>query len=70
MRGEREGNGERGTKYSSQEPKVQEGDTEVVPKMSGLYREEPMVQGQPGPWAGEFSVEGRVCQPYPVTGWD
>ena len=28
-------------------------------KMSGLYREEPLGEGQPSPWAGKFRVEGR-----------
>lgn len=36
--------------------------------MAGLYREEPQEEGQPSPWAGEFGVEDRVCQPYLVTG--
>ena len=31
-------------------------------KMSGLYREEALVEGQPSPWAGKFRVGGRVCQ--------
>ena len=31
-------------------------------KMSGLYREEPLGEGQPSPWAGKFRVGGRVCQ--------
>ena len=31
-------------------------------KMSGLYREEPLGQGQPSSSAGKFRVEGRVCQ--------
>ena len=33
-----------------------------VTKMSGLYREEPLGEGQPSPWAGKFRVGGRVCQ--------
>ena len=41
-----------------------------VTNMSGLYREESLEEGQPSPWAGEFRVEGRVCQPYPVTSRD
>ena len=36
--------------------------------MSGLYREEPLGEGQPSVWAGEFRVEGGVGQLYPVTG--
>jgi hypothetical protein len=31
-------------------------------KMSGLYREEPLGEGQASPWAGKFRVGGRVCQ--------
>lgn len=34
----------------------EKGDT----KMSGLYREEPLREGQPSPWAGKSRVEGRV----------
>ena len=30
--------------------------------MSGLYREEPLREGQPSPWAGKFKVGDRVCQ--------
>ena len=51
---------------SSQEAK----DTRAVTKMSGLYREEPLGEGQPSPWAGKFRLEGSMCQPYPVTGRD
>jgi len=29
-------------------------------KMSRLCREEPLREGQPSPWAGKFSVGGRV----------
>lgn len=36
--------------------------------MSELYTEEPLGEEQPSPWAGEFSVEDRVCQLYTVTG--
>jgi hypothetical protein len=38
--------------------------------MSGLYREEPLREGQRSPWAGEFGVEGGVCQPYSVASRD
>jgi hypothetical protein len=31
-------------------------------KMSGLYREEAVGEGQPSLWAGEFRVGGRVWQ--------
>lgn len=30
-------------------------------KMSGFYREKPLGEGQPSPWAGKFRVGGRVC---------
>ena len=33
-----------------------------------FYREEPLWEGQPSVWAGEFRVEGGVGQLYPVTG--
>lgn len=39
-------------------------------KMAGLYREKPQGERQPSPWAGEFTAEGCMCQPYPVTGRD
>jgi hypothetical protein len=59
MWGEAKRKGERGAKYSSQEAKGTKG---VVPKMSGLHREEPL-------WE-ESRVEGGVCQPHPVMGRD
>lgn len=31
-------------------------------KMSGFYREKPLGEGQPSPWAGKFRVGGRICQ--------
>ena len=31
-------------------------------KMSEFYREEPLEEGQPGPWSGNFKVGGKVCQ--------
>ena len=31
-------------------------------KMSGLYREEPLGEGQLRPWAGKFGVGIKVCQ--------
>ena len=64
-RGKEEGRG--GAKYCSQEAKGTKG---VVPKMSGLYREEPLWERQPRPWAGESRVEGGACQPHPVMGRD
>ena len=30
--------------------------------MSGLYREEPLEEGQFSPWAGKFRVWDRVCK--------
>lgn len=36
--------------------------------MAGLYRQEPLGEGQPSSWAGEFQVEGGVWQTHPVTG--
>ena len=30
--------------------------------MFGLYREEPLGEGQPSPWARKFRVWGKVCQ--------
>jgi hypothetical protein len=30
--------------------------------MSGIYKEEPLGEGQPSPWARKFRVGGRVCQ--------
>lgn len=35
--------------------------------MAGLYRKEPLGEGQPNPWPGKFEIEGGVCQSYPVT---
>lgn len=43
-------------KYSSQEDKGTKG--EQVIKISGLYREEPLGDGKPSPWAGEFWGRG------------
>ena len=31
-------------------------------RISELYREDPLGEGQPSPWAGKFRVGGRVCQ--------
>lgn len=62
-----EGRGERGTRYSTQKAKgTKKGQ---VTKMPGLYKQEP-VGRTAQPLAGEFRVEGGVCQPYPVTGRD
>lgn len=35
-----------------------------VTKMAGLYSEGHLGKGQPCPWAREFRIEGKVCQPY------
>lgn len=58
-------------------PKVQKGQATTV---SGLCREEPLQEGQPNPWVGEFGVGNqgwggsgvgvRLYQPYPVTSRD
>jgi hypothetical protein len=44
---ERERGGERG----------REGERE----MSGLYREQPLEERKPSPWAGKFRAEGAEC---------
>ena len=31
-------------------------------KKSELYREEPLGEGQPSPWAGKFRVGGGICR--------
>jgi hypothetical protein len=31
-------------------------------KKSALYREEPLWEGQPRPWAGKFRVGGKIYQ--------
>ena len=43
---------------------------ERMHKMPGLYREEPLREGQTSLRAGQFRVEGGVCQPYPATSRD
>lgn len=53
------GRGERGTRVAAaRKPKVT--------KTSGLYREEPLAEGQPSPWAAEFRIKGGVFKSYPV----
>ena len=52
------------------QPRGQKVKKEWVARMVGLYREEQLGKGQPSPWAGEFGVEGRICQPHPVTDRD
>lgn len=41
-----------------------------VAKMAGLYREKLLGIKIVSPWAGTFTVGGRVCQSSPVTGRD
>jgi len=60
--------GERGTRCSSQEGKRFKGLGKT--KISGLYREDPLTKGHLYLWAGDFGVEGRVCQPHSVTDRD
>ena len=50
---------------AARRPKVQK---RQLTKMSAFCREEHLWDGQPSPWAGEFRVEGRICQLYLVTG--
>ena len=73
-RGRREGRG--GIKHSTQEAKGAKGTKKKKKKkkgggkqrkMFGLCRE---VNRGVGPGGGEFRVEGRVCQSYPVMGRD
>lgn len=49
-------------------PRGQKVKGQQVTKVAGFYREEPLWEGQPSPWDEEFKVEGRVGQPYSVTG--
>lgn len=37
-------------------------------EMSGLCSEEPLEEGKPCSWAGDFRVAGGVPQPCPVAG--
>lgn len=53
--------GERGTRRSS--PGGQSSKKVRVTKMSVLYREEALGEGQSSPCVGEFRTEGGVCQP-------
>jgi hypothetical protein len=39
-------------------------------KMFGLYREEPLGEGQPNPWASKFKEGGRACQVGTVGCWE
>jgi hypothetical protein len=39
-------------------------------KTFSLHREEPLGEGQPSPWAGQFRVGGRVCQIAPEGCWE
>lgn len=47
-----------------------EGGRERENKTSELYREEPLGEGKPSPWAGKLRVEAGMCQAYPLTGRD
>jgi hypothetical protein len=51
-----------GEKERKGAPKEREGRKKKRDLMSILYREEPLGEGQPSPWAGKFRVLGRVCQ--------
>lgn len=42
----------------------------MVIKISGLYQEETLEEGQTSPLTGEFRVGSRVCKPYTVKGRD
>lgn len=60
--------GERGEPGSAvKRAKVQKG---WVAKLSGLYREEPLVERQSGLWAAEVRVEGGVWHSYLISGRD
>lgn len=39
-------------------------------KMARLFKEDSWGKGSPVPGLEKFRVEGRACQPYPVTGRD
>jgi hypothetical protein len=52
---------------AARRPKVQKKQNKEV---SGFHREEPLREGQPSLRAGQFRVEGGVCQPYPATSRD
>lgn len=38
-----------------------------VTKMARIYREEPLGDRQPRPWAVKLRIEGKLCQPFPVA---
>lgn len=54
-----------GSGSSASRPKVQRGE---VTKLSGLYRQEPLEEGQSSPGAGKIRKDGGVWEPHPVTG--
>jgi hypothetical protein len=54
------GGGGRGEEEEKEREKERERERER--KMSGLYMEEPLCEGQPSPWIGKFRVGFRVCQ--------
>lgn len=62
-KGRKRGRGEPGA--AARKPKVQKG---WVIKMSGLYGEDSLGEGQLKPWARELRVEGRLRKPYPIAG--
>jgi hypothetical protein len=61
--GPKEGTGiDRERAHTQREEEKREGYGEKEPKMFGLYREDPLGERQPSPWAGKFRAVGRVCQ--------
>lgn len=64
------GGGGRRTRHQEQQSRGQTVKKRSGNQMAGLYREDSQGQGQPNSWAGESGVESRMCQPYPVPGWD
>jgi hypothetical protein len=55
----RRGGKERGNRSCSQ--KVKRCKKRKVVKMSGLYREEPLGEGQPSPWPGGRGMSAKPC---------
>jgi hypothetical protein len=58
--GREKGERKRETVWAQREEK--EGEREGETKMSGLYREELLGEGQPSTWTRKFKVGGRACQ--------
>jgi hypothetical protein len=50
----------RGKRKSMWTERGREGEKEL--RVSGFYREEPLGEGQPNPWARTLRTGGRVCQ--------